>query len=307
MTGNVLILGSSGRFGRNAAEAFWNAGWRVVLFDREQDDLAQAAQGMDIIVNGWNPAYTDWAAQIPDLTAQVIAAAKASGATILVPGNVYVFGADAPERVGADTPHVARNPLGRLRIEMEARYRASGLQVIVLRAGDFLDTEASGNWFDKIVAPPLRKGVLGYPGDPDIPHAWAFLPDMARAAVALAERRADLPRFADIPFPGLTLSGRDIARLASTALGRPVRLRRMSWLPLKLLAPVWRMARHLVEMRYLWNKPHRLDGREFETLLPNFTPTSPEEAIARAIAPVIGVDRDRPRQGDVDRHPLPAE
>ncbi|SNT34623.1 hypothetical protein [Antarctobacter heliothermus] len=59
MVGTVLILGGNGRFGRNAAEAFWNAGWRIRLFDRAEDDLAQAAQGADVIVNGWNPAYPD--------------------------------------------------------------------------------------------------------------------------------------------------------------------------------------------------------------------------------------------------------
>ena len=29
MSKNVLMLGASGRFGRHAAEAFWNAGWQV--------------------------------------------------------------------------------------------------------------------------------------------------------------------------------------------------------------------------------------------------------------------------------------
>lgn len=306
MTGTVLILGANGRFGRNVAEAFWNAGWQVRLFDRATDDLMQAAQGVDVILNGWNPAYTDWAAQVPGLTRQVIDAARVSGATVFVPGNVYVFGEAAPEAFGPDVARSARNPLGQIRIRMEAAYRDSGLRVIVLRAGDFLDTEASGNWFDLQMAPSLKKGVLTYPGNPDVPHAWAFLPDMARAAVALAERRAALPRFADIAFPGYTLTGREMAALCGKAMGRDVRVKRMSWLPLQIARPVWGMARKLLEMRYLWNKPHHLTRDSFDAVLPDFVGTPADEAIAAAIAPVLSASPDRPTQGHADRRPATA-
>ena len=44
MSGTVLILGAKGRFGRHAAEAFWNRGWQVRLFDRAMDDLTAAAR-----------------------------------------------------------------------------------------------------------------------------------------------------------------------------------------------------------------------------------------------------------------------
>ena len=283
MAGTALILGASGRFGRNAAEAFRNAGWRVTAFDRATDSLPEAALGADLIVNGWNPTYDRWAAELPGLTAKVIAAAKASGATVLVPGNVYVFGAEAPEEFGPSVPHGATNQLGRLRAEMEAAFRASGVPTIVLRAGDFIDTEGSGNWFDKVIAAKLGSGVLTYPGPLDRPHAWAYLPDVARAAVALAEMRHALPRFADIPFPGHTLTGGELAEACEAALGRPVRARQMAWWPIQAARPVWPMARHLVEMRYLWEKPHRLEGETFRGFLPDFRRTPVEEALARAL------------------------
>ena len=44
--------------------------------------------GADVIDNGLNPPnYHNWAKLIPQITADVIAAAKASGATVLLPGN----------------------------------------------------------------------------------------------------------------------------------------------------------------------------------------------------------------------------
>lgn len=295
MMGTVLILGGNGRFGRNAAEAFWNAGWQVRLFDRATDDLMQAAQGVEVIVNGWNPVYTEWAEQVPALTGKVIAAARAVGATVIQPGNVYVFGKDAPESFGPQTPPAAQNPLGRVRIQMEQSYRCSDVQVIVLRAGDFLDTAASGNWFDLQMAPSLKKGVLTYPGDPDVPHAWAFLPDMARAAVALAENRAHLPRYADIPFPGYTLTGRELARTCGKVLGRKIAVKRMAWWPLHIASPFWAMGRKLLEMRYLWSKPHHLTKAEFRAALPEFQNTPVQDAVAAAIAPVLNAGSDQPK------------
>ena len=283
MTGTVLILGASGRFGRHAAEVFWNADWQVRTFDRGQDNLNDVAKGVDVIVNGWNPAYTDWARDIPKLTDQVIAAAQNSDATVIFPGNIYGYGEGAPAVLRADTPHAATNPLGRIRIDMEQAYRNSGVHTIVLRAGDFIDTEASGNWFDKIIAAKLTKGQVVAPGALDAPHAWAYLPDIARAAVDLAERRDRLAQFEDVLFPGYTLSLLDMTALLSEIVGRDLTLKPMSWLPLWIASPIWPMASKLLEMRYLWSMPHRLDGAGFKALLPDFRDTEASVALASAI------------------------
>lgn len=296
MTGTVLILGASGRFGRHAAEAFWNKGWRVRIFVRGTDDLMEAAKGVDVIVNAWNPAYAAWAKEVPELTSRVILAAKVSGAMVVIPGNVYVYGEGSPGLLQGSTPHRADNPLGQIRVDMEKAYRASGVRTLVFRGGDFIDTEASGNWFDLIVTAKLAKGVVVAPGDPDVPHAWAYLPDMARATVDLVERRDQLETFVEVLYPGYTLSLAELAELAGRAAGRKVRVRRMSWLPLYLAAPFWAMGRKLIEMRYLWSMPHRLDDAGFRRLLPGFQATDPLTAVASALGQVkVHPDQPMPR------------
>lgn len=286
MTQTVLILGASGRFGRHAAACFGNAGWRVRLYDRSAGNMAQSASGADVIVNALNPPYPAWQAAVPGITRQVIAAARKTGATVIIPGNIYVYGAGSGPILKSTTAHAAQNPLGRVRIAMEQAYRDAGIKTIILRAGDFIDTQASGNWLDKIIAARIDKGVLRYPGDPDAPHSWAFLPDMARAAVELAERRQSLDRFSDIPFAGYTLSGRALAAIFADLTGAPVRVAGMSWFPLTLLRPFWPMARHLIEMRYLWSMPHRIAGDEFDAVLPDFRHTPVSEALAASGLPV---------------------
>jgi nucleoside-diphosphate-sugar epimerase len=283
MSNTVLILGGRGRFGRNATDAFKARGWEVRQFDRKSGNLRDAAWGADVIVNGWNPLYPEWATQVPKLTKQVIEVAKSTKASVIIPGNVYNYGAEAPSVYAVDTAHGAKNPLGRIRIEMEAAYQTSGVRTIVLRAGDFIDTQASGNWFDMMITPKIGKGIFTYPGNPDVNHAWAWLPDLARAAVDLAEMRDDLPVFADVPFAGYTLTGRELCAAVEKAYGQPLRLKKMNWLPIQIARPFWPLAKHLLEMRYQWSKPHRIDGATFDALLPDFEQTPLVQAIPKAI------------------------
>lgn len=283
MTKTALILGGNGRFARHSAQALRAAGWTTRGFDRSTDDLMQAAKGADLIVAGWNPPYHLWHRQVLPLHQRVIAAAKASGATVLLPGNVYNFGEATPAPWGPEAPQAARNPLGRIRIEMEQAYRDSGVQTIILRMGDFIDTEASGNWFDMFIAKTAQKGAIRYPGREDIPHAWAYLPDAARAAAALADRREDLPVYSDIPFAGYTLTGRELAAALSRSLGRDVVCRQMAWWWLKPMRFVMPLLKGVLEMRYLWNTPHWLDAGPMARALPDFQSTPAQEALRAAL------------------------
>ena len=282
MQNTALILGGSGRFGHHMSLAFRSSGWKVKQFSRSNDNLMQAAEGTDVIVAGWNPPYHRWAREVAPLHAQIRAAALAHNATVVLPGNVYVFGETNAGRWTEATPHLASNPLGVIRREMEAAYEAEGVQTILIRAGDFIDIRFSGNWFDRILLPTLPKGYLTYPGRTDVKHAWAFLPDLARATVALTEMRHDLSRFEDIPFSGYTLTGAELAAAIGRANGTEISTRQMNWWPLKLARPVMPMARGLLEMRYLWNTGHMLDETKLNRLLPGFECTPVEKAMSLA-------------------------
>jgi nucleoside-diphosphate-sugar epimerase len=269
----VLVLGASGLFGSHAARMFEQAGWRVRRYDRARGDMAGAARGADLIVNALNPpGYHDWARLVPAITQEVLGAAQATGAAVLVPGNVYVFGRE-PGPWGVGTPHRAQTRKGKIRAQMEASYRdaaARGTQVILLRGGDFVAPGDARSVLDMVVLKHLARGRVTTMGPPAVPRAYAYLPDMARAAVALAERRASLAQFEDVPFPGLTFSTEDLRAALQAQLSRPFRLRRFPWWALRLASPVWELARELSEMRYLYQMPHRLDGTRFAELLPDF-------------------------------------
>lgn len=285
--GTVLITGANGKFGRHTARTFASASWTVRTFDRARDDLTTAAQGADVIVVGMHPpSYELWAAELLPLHEKVIAAAKSAGATVIVPGNVYGFGPGAGHVWDDRTPMTAENPLARLRQRMESAYREAGVRTIMLYCGDFLDDRASGNWFDRFIAKSVWKGWIAYPGALDAEHAWCYLPDAARIAVGLAERRDELPAFQGVAVPGYTLTGRELAAALGRAAGREVKAGRMAWWPLRLARPFMPVLNGVFEMRYLWSHSHRLDGARLDALLPGFEPTPPETALAAAIAPL---------------------
>lgn len=283
MTKTALVLGASGGFGGQVAVALQGAGWTVRRYSRGSD-MTAAARGADLIVNGLNPpAYHDWDRLIPEITTSVLAAGRASGATLLVPGNVYPYGME-PGPWGPDTPHrpVARK--GRIRAEMEARYRTAadqGQRTILLRGGDFLLPEAPQMAMNRVILGEVAKGKVTTLGDPEALHAYAYLPDMARAAMALVALGEALPAYADIPFAGHPFTISDLAARITRLSGRPMRIKRFPRWMLTLTSPVWGLARELREMLYLFDHPHQLDPGPLRRWLPDWQDTVLDEVIAR--------------------------
>lgn len=279
MNKQVLILGASGRIGRHSVQAFEQAGWQVRAYDRAKGDMTAAAQGCDVIVNGLNPPnYHNWAQLIPKMTKEVIAAAKASGATVIIPGNVYHFG----DQGGTWSEHTPPRPVsrkGHIRLKMEREYAASGVQTIVLRAGNFMDPDRQGCILSALYLRTIEKGQISLPGPAQTRQAMCYLPDWARACVALAEMREDLGTFEDIPFAGHTMSAQDMKTALERIMGRELKFVRFPWWVMTLAAPVWELAREMREMRYLWQTDHALSDTRLKALLPEFENTPLDDAM----------------------------
>lgn len=294
MTGTVLILGPSGKIGTHAKRAFGAAGWQVRSYDRATNDMISAAQGVDVIINGLNPPnYHNWARLIPQITKEVIAAAKAVGATVIIPGNVYNFG-DVPGTWSEHTPQNANTRKGRIRIVMEEAYRRSGVQTIVLRAGNFIDPDQNGDVMSMLQLSKIGKGKLVTMGDPRAMQPYCYLPDWARAAVALADKRLDLQSFEDIPFPGHAFTMENLRQFLETQLDKKIRIRPFPWWTMTLAAPFWELARELAEMRYLSNTSHQLDRTKFDRLLPGFQATDLSTVMLAGLPGNIHPDQTMP-------------
>lgn len=290
MSQSVLILGGSGKIGTHAAEAFWNAGWTVRQYKRGTD-MTAAAMGVDVIVNGLNPPnYNNWAKNIPLITAQVIAAAKASGATVIVPGNVYNFG----DRGGVwdeNTPHRPVTEKGQIRVDMEAAYRDSGIQTIVLRAGHFIDPNRDSDAYSMLTVAKAGHGKITALGGVDVVQAHAYLPDWARAAVHLAAMRDALATYEDVPFPGHAFTLTQVQDVMQSALNRPMKITPFPWWAMNFLAPFWEMMREFRKMRYLSETSHELGATKFNRLMPDFRPTDLRTVLLAGLPPEVHPDQ----------------
>ena len=300
----VLILGANGRIGSALVDAFSRAGWQVISQARQGSAKRQTAQvigdmrevnavvktaaaigRIDVVIHAANVIYTRWAIEAIALNDAAINITKALGATLLLPGNVYNFGTDMPERLEAQTPQRGQTSKGKIRVVMEQALAVAaerGTQSIVIRAGDFFGS-GTGSWFDQVIVKDIEKGKLTYPGPLDMLHAWAYLPDLAQTFVNVAEARRALARFENIHFNGHAVTGHEFVKTIEQIALRPLKVSAMPWRLIRALGIVKPLMRDLAEMSYLWQRPHRLVTSAAHA--PLMAPTTPlVQAVKHSLA-----------------------
>lgn len=306
----ALILGISGAIGGAIADALAARGYRIRALARsgrgnrtrgypvdwingdalDQAAVVEAARGAVVIVHGVNPpGYARWRELAIPMLANSIAAARASGATILFPANAYVFSPASGTIVDESTPMAPTTKKGRVRLDMETMLadaaRAHGVRTIAVRAGDFFGPGVVGSWFAQAVAKGGRSAkVLNDPGSPGVGHAWAYVPDLAEAFARLVDRRDALAPFEMVHFQGhWTDPGRTMAEAAHRVIGRTeLRIQSFPWIMMYLGAPFVTFLREATEMRWLWRHSLRLDNAKLERLIGPEPHTPLETAIAAA-------------------------
>jgi len=291
-TRSALVLGATGGIGGEVARQLQAAGWRVRALHRnaaaqpatgwqwqqgdamQAADVLRAARGTQLIVHAVNPpGYRHWERLVLPMLDHSIAAARSSGARILLPGTVYNYGPDAFPLLCEDAPQHPVTRKGAIRVEMERRLRAAagdGVRTLVVRAGDFFGPQAANNWFSQALVVPGRplRGMRN-PGRAGIGHQWAYLPDVARTMLQLLEREAALEDFACFHMKGhWDHDGLQMAAAIRRAAGDPaLPLRAFPWWLLRAAAPFVTTLREMQEMRYLWQQPLQLDNARLRAVL----------------------------------------
>ena len=220
----ALVLGATGSIGGEVARQLAARGWKVralhrdpaTLTDRDdrfewikgdamnQQDVMAAAKGAQIILHAVNPpGYRNWAGLVLPMIDNTIAAARASGARIVLPGTVYNYGPNAFPLLRESSSQEPLTHKGAIRVELERRLQAAssdGVRSLVVRAGDFFGPGSTGNsWFSGgIVKPGKPVRAMFYPGKAGIGHQWAYVPDVARTMVRLIEKEHATARLRDL-------------------------------------------------------------------------------------------------------------
>lgn len=315
----ALVLGANGGVGGETAAALVRRGWTVRALVRDlskatrpdfeyiQGDVMDraavvaAAKGASIIVHAVNPpGYRGWKKLVLPMIDNSIAAARASGARILLPGTIYNYDPAAHALIDETTPQRAFTRKGKIRVQMEARLEAAaasgsangGVRSLILRAGDYFGPRSTTNsWFASgMVTPGKPVKTILYPGDEGVGHAWAYLPDVGETFARLADREAGLPAFARFHFGGVwdadgTAMVGAIARAAG--LKRP-NMFRLPWGLVPVVGLFNETFRELTEMRPFWREPVRLDNRRLVAFLGE-EPRTPLDVAVRTTMAGLGV------------------
>lgn len=305
----ALVLGATGGVGGETAAALARHGWAVRALTRNPDAararhpdwnwmagdaldreaVVAAAQGASVIVHAVNPpGYRDWGRLVLPMIDNTIAAAKASGARILLPGTVYNYGPDAFPLLHEDLPQRPTTRKGAIRVEMERRLSAAcadDARVLILRAGDFFGPRPGNNWFSQgLVTPGKPVRTIAYPGKTGVGHAWAYLPDVAETFAQLADIEAGLEPFARYHFGGhWDADGTGMTGAIRRAVPGQPKVSPMSWPLMSLIAPFNETLRELMEMKPLWRRSVQLDNQRLVARLGSEPHTPLDEAVQTSL------------------------
>ena len=299
----ALILGATGGVGGALSEVLLARGWTIRALTRDPARAAAgrdpairwikgdamdraavvaAAEGSSLVVHAVNPpGYRDWDRLVLPMMDNSIAATRAAGARLLLPGTVYNYGPDAFPVLREGSPQRPRTRKGKIRAAMERRLQESGVPALVVRAGDFFGGRGAGNnWFAQgLVKAGTPLESIARPGARGVGHGWAYLPDLAEAMAQLIER-TPAEGFQTFHFAGQwDADGTQMIGAIRRAAGREVKVKAFPWPLVALLSPAVVLFREMLEMRYLWREPLELDNAKLLAVLGREPHTPLDEAV----------------------------
>jgi nucleoside-diphosphate-sugar epimerase len=321
----ALIIGPNGTFGGHAMVALIRHGWTVRAMARDPEaaarragpnmpvewvrgdamneaDVAAAARGVQVIVHAANPPrYQRWRQLAIPMMEATIAAAKAEGARIVLPGTVYNFAPNSGPMIAEDAPQAPVTRKGKVRAEMESAIEAAcaeGAKGLILRAGDFFGPAGPNSALMWLTTRKAGKVTSIYNAGPE-GHDFAYLPDLAETLARLLDREADMAALERFHFRGHWLaSGQALGEAIRRVTGDPrIPIKPFPWWLIAAASPFVTMFRELLEMRYLWNRPIGLDESKLRGFID--VPTTPLDCALRESLSDLGIEGGASEQRQV--------
>ena len=255
----VLVLSRSG--GRSTARVEHRA-----VDAADVGALTAAVGRADVVYNAVNPpAYHRWTRDWPPIAAALLGAAERSGALLVVMGNLYVYGRPSGPMT-ADHPLAAADVKGRLRARMwtdALAARAAGrVRVTEARASDFVGpTVPAGQSHLMRQLDTLRRGRRAWVvGDPDAPHSWSYVPDVAATLAALGTDPRAEGRAWHVPTGPPRSQRQALTDLAAAMGAPPARVGGLPWPVLRAIGLLQPQMREIVDIRHQWDQPFVIDS-----------------------------------------------
>lgn len=224
-----------------------------------------------------------WRAELPAAERLVLDAAGRAGAVVVFPESLYSYGpVDGP--ITETTPRTAATGKPGVRTELLAQRDASATATVSVAASDFYGPLARTAHLGERLVPTVLAGRTVRPvGDPDQPHSFTYVPDLA-AAMIIAAGRPDLwNTFLHAPTAAPVTQRQAIAAVAAAAgVAVPKVAPVPSWV-FSTLGVVSAPMREVAEMMYMFTAPFVVDSTASEHRL-GLSPTPFAEGIAATVA-----------------------
>jgi nucleoside-diphosphate-sugar epimerase len=304
LSGRHVVLGK-GPVGASTAALLAGLGAEVVVLSRsgggpsagcthvavdasDRRSMIEACAGAAVVYNCANPsAYHRWAEEWPPMATALLDAAEHAGAVLVTTSNLYGYGrVDGP--VTDDLPLSTEGEKGRIRVAMWnealARHRAGRVRVTEARAADFYGPRVTdGGHLGTRVLPRLMAGKkVRLLGDPDVPHSFTYVPDVARTLVRLGSDERAWGAAWHVPTAPPLTQRQAIAGLCAAAGVEPVPVGRLPWSLVRASGLAVPMLRELQETRHQLDAPFVLDSSRTTTTF-GLEPTSMEDGFGATV------------------------
>ncbi|GGO66357.1 NAD-dependent epimerase/dehydratase family protein [Nonomuraea cavernae] len=256
---------------------------RVAADVADQARLIEVTRGADVLYNCVNPRYHRWLTDWPPMAASFLGAAEATGAVLVILGNLYPYG-PVTGPMTEDLPLASTNPKFQVRAKMWAdalaAHEAGRIRVTEVRGSDYFGPGATDQSYlgDRFLV-PLREGrtiQLVWPAD--MPHSWTYLPDVADALIVAGADERAWGRPWHVP-TGEPRTFREMGERMAALLGRPApRLMRLPWPAVQAAGLFSPMIGELRHTRYQFVAPYVLDSSAFQRTF-GLAPTPLDEAL----------------------------
>jgi len=250
--------------------------------------LATAAGGADALYNCVNPPYDQWATAWPPIAQAMLTAAERSGAGLVTMGNLYPYGpVDVP--MTEDLSDAGTGTKARVRAAMWhdalALHRAARIRATEARASDFYGPEVvnTGLLASRAVPALLKGRKVRVLGDPDAPHTFTYVPDVARTLAVLGTDERSWGRLWHVPSAEPTTQRQALARMAELAGAPAAKVGRLPDPALRVLGLAVPTLRELQETAYQRTRPYVLNSTA-ATATFGITATPLEDGLAATVA-----------------------
>jgi nucleoside-diphosphate-sugar epimerase len=243
-----------------------------------------AAQGAAVVYQALNPPYHQWHQFFPGLQAAALSAAASVGARYVSIENLYMY--DSSKPMTEESPIAPRSKKGALRARMAqevfAAQRRGELRVAALRSSDYFGPGVFLSALGERVCGSLVKGKKAQLlGSATVPHSFAYIEDVGRAAATLGTREEALGKVWIAPHAPACTQG-EMVEKASRVLGVNPQYSVVSPLMLRLVGLFSPGAGESVEMMYEFTEPFDVDSRRIQRVFA-LEPTPVDDAIRRTM------------------------